>query len=242
MTFEELGLKNELLSAVSDLGFETPTKIQQEAIPYLLEEESDLVGLASTGTGKTASFGLPMLHKLDFQNHRTQGLIIAPTRELCIQIAKDLESYAKRLPQCKIVPVYGGQDITKQFRLLDKGAHIIVATPGRLKDLVNRKKVNLRTVDIVVLDEADEMLNMGFKEDIDTILEKTPADKCVWLFSATMPKEVARIAKNYMESPFEITVGGKNETNKNIEHHAYTVKERDRYAALKRLIDFNPDI
>lgn len=242
MTFKELGLKPELLSAVHDLGFVEPTAIQKEAIPYLLTEQSDLVGLASTGTGKTAAFGLPLLNNLDFSNRATQGLIICPTRELCIQIARDLDNLSTRMPNCKIVPVYGGQDITKQFRLLDRGAHIIVATPGRLKDLVNRRKVNLGTVDVVVLDEADEMLNMGFKEDIDYILSGTPEDKSVWLFSATMPKEVSRIASKYMSEPKEITVGGKNETNKNIEHHHYIVKERDRFVALKAIIDSTPGI
>ena len=242
MEFKELGLSEELLSAIAEIGFVEPTPIQQETIPHLLEDPSDLIGLASTGTGKTAAFGLPLLNYVDAESKVTQGLIICPTRELCIQISKDLESYAKNIRSLNVVSVYGGADIQKQIKQIDRGAQVIVATPGRLMDLIKRKKVKLQDIDTVILDEADEMLNMGFKEDIDSILEQTPADKCVWLFSATMPKEVARIAKTYMDEPFEITVGGKNETNKNIEHHSYIVKDRDKYAALKRLLDFNPDI
>jgi ATP-dependent RNA helicase DeaD len=242
MTFQELGLSENILSAITEIGFVEPTPIQQQAIPHLLPDPSDLIGLASTGTGKTAAFGLPLVHFVDPANKSTQGLIICPTRELCIQIARDLETYSKNIKGLNVVSVYGGTDIQKQIRQIDRGAQIIVATPGRLVDLINRRKINLSEIDTVILDEADEMLNMGFKEDIDSILIKTPKDKCVWLFSATMPKEVARIAKTYMTDPFEITVGGKNEGNKNIEHHAYVVKDRDRYAALKRLLDFNPDI
>ncbi|MFT4600639.1 MAG: ATP-dependent RNA helicase DeaD [Arenicella sp.] len=242
MTFQELGLSEEILSAVTELGFVEPTPIQQEAIPHLLKDPSDLIGLASTGTGKTAAFGLPLINYIDPSTKSTQGLIICPTRELCIQISRDLETYSKNIRGLNVVSVYGGTDIMKQIRQIEKGAHIIVATPGRLMDLINRRKIKLNEVDTVILDEADEMLNMGFKEDIDSILQKTPEDKCVWLFSATMPKEVARIAKNYMSEPFEITVGGKNETNKNIEHHSYIIKDRDKYPALKRLLDFNPDI
>lgn len=242
MTFQELGLKKELLSALTKIGFVNPTPIQQQAIPYLINEKGDLVGLASTGTGKTAAFGLPLLHHLEQDLTQTQGLILCPTRELCIQIANDLVNFSSECDDVRIVPVYGGTDIMKQIRQVERGAHIIVATPGRLIDLIERKKIKLSTVETVILDEADEMLNMGFKEDIDLILKQTPAGKSVWLFSATMPKEVANIARNYMDSPFEITVGGKNEGNKNIEHDYYIVKERDRYEALKRIIDFNPDI
>jgi len=242
MTFQELGLSEEILSAITEIGFVEPTPIQQQAIPHLLNDPSDLIGLASTGTGKTASFGLPLLNYIDPTTKATQGLIICPTRELCIQISRDLESYSKNIRGLNVVSVYGGTDIMKQIKQIEKGAHIVVATPGRLMDLINRRKIKLNEVDTVILDEADEMLNMGFKEDIDSILEKTPEDKCVWLFSATMPKEVARIAKNYMSEPFEITVGGKNETNKNIEHHSYIIKDRDKYQGLKRLLDFNPDI
>ncbi|MCG8575085.1 MAG: DEAD/DEAH box helicase [Flavobacteriales bacterium] len=242
MTFNELGLKDSILSAIGDLGYEKPTPIQQEAIPFLIENQGDLVGLASTGTGKTAAFGLPLLNQTDETDRITQGLVICPTRELCIQIANDLENYSKNIKGLDIIAVYGGSDIQKQIRKLDKGAQIVVATPGRLVDLIKRKKVRLRNVDAVVLDEADEMLNMGFKEDIDFILDETPVHKSVWLFSATMPKAVSQIAKNYMESPFEITVGQKNEGNKNIEHHYYVVKERDRFAALKAIIDYHPSM
>ncbi|MEZ4922112.1 MAG: DEAD/DEAH box helicase [Crocinitomicaceae bacterium] len=242
MEFKEMGLREEILSAIKDIGFEKPTPIQEQAIPHLLSDPSDLIGLASTGTGKTASFGLPLLNYIDTGNKSTQGLVICPTRELCIQITKDLENYSAKMKGTNIVAVYGGTDIQKQIKQIEKTAHIIVATPGRLVDLIKRKKVKLSDVDTVILDEADEMLNMGFKEDIDSILEKTPQDKCIWLFSATMPREVSQIAKTYMVEPFEITVGGKNETNKNIVHEVYQVKEKDRYAALKRLIDFNPNI
>lgn len=242
MEFKEMGLSEEILSAIAEIGFVDPTPIQLQAIPHLLSDPSDLIGLASTGTGKTASFGLPLINYTDVETKDTQGLIICPTRELCIQISSDLGKYAKNIKGLNVVPVYGGTDIVKQIKQIERGAHIIVATPGRLMDLIKRKKVKLGNIDTVILDEADEMLNMGFKEDIDAILEKTPEDKCVWLFSATMPKEVANIARTYMFEPFEITVGGKNETNKNIEHHSYVVKDRDRYQALKRLLDFNPDI
>lgn len=242
MTFNELGLKDDIISAITKMGYENPTPIQEKAIPYLLENQGDLIGLASTGTGKTAAFGLPLLNQIDPSDKKTQGLIICPTRELCLQISRDLEGYASEVRGLKVTAVYGGTDIQKQIRTIEKGVHVIVATPGRLLDLINRRRVKIGNIKTVVLDEADEMLNMGFKEDIDDILEGTPDSKAVWLFSATMPKEVARIAKNYMEDPFEITVGGKNETNKNIEHQYYAVKGRDKYNALKRLLDFNPDI
>ena len=242
MTFSELGLREEVLRSIDDLGFSAPTPIQEQAIPHLLKEESDFVGLAQTGTGKTAAFGLPLISKLRPASRAPQGLVIAPTRELCMQIARDLESYSKHDKNTKIVAVYGGADIRRQITQLKDGVSIIVATPGRLMDLINRKVANLSEVDTVVLDEADEMLNMGFKEDIDDILESTPPTKNVWLFSATMPKEVASIAKRYMDNPFEISIGHKNQSNENIEHIYYTVKEKDRYAALKRLIDVNPTI
>jgi ATP-dependent RNA helicase DeaD len=242
MTFKELGLKDEITSAITEMGYETPTPIQQQAIPYLLENQGDLIGLASTGTGKTAAFGLPLLNQINVQDKSTQGLIICPTRELCLQISRDLADYSKNIKGLKVTAVYGGTDIVKQIRDIERGVHVVVATPGRLMDLIKRRKIKLSTVKTVVLDEADEMLNMGFKEDIDAILEKTPAEKSVWLFSATMPKEVARIAKTYMTDPFEITVGGKNETNKNIEHQYYVVKGREKYEGLKRLLDYNPDI
>ena len=241
MTFEELGLKSEVLKSLKELGFEAPTPIQQKAIPYLLGANSDFVGLAQTGTGKTAAFGLPLVNNIENHAKTPQGLVICPTRELCLQISKDLEVYAKFL-KVKVVAVYGGTDIRRQMTEIRQGASIIVATPGRLMDLINRKAVQLHEVEYVVLDEADEMLNMGFKEDIDSILESTPEHKNVWLFSATMPAEVARISKNYMTDPFEVSIGHKNQSNENIDHIYYVVKEKDRYAAVKRLIDFNPDI
>jgi ATP-dependent RNA helicase DeaD len=241
MTFEELGLKSEVLKSLKELGFEAPTPIQQKAIPHLLKEDSDFVGLAQTGTGKTAAFGLPLINNIDNNARAPQGLVICPTRELCLQIAKDLEIFAK-YTNVKIVAVYGGTDIRRQITDIKRGVSIIVATPGRLMDLIDRKAVSLSEVNYVVLDEADEMLNMGFKEDIDSILETTPDYKNVWLFSATMPAEVARIAKNYMDNPLEVSIGHKNQSNENIDHIYYVVKERDRYAAVKRLIDFNPDI
>lgn len=241
MTFKELGLRSEVLKSIEELGFSEPTPIQQKAIPHLLEEVSDFVGLAQTGTGKTAAFGLPLISKVETDHQKPQGLIICPTRELCLQISKDLESYAKHLP-VKIQSVYGGTDIRKQMNAIKKGVHIIVATPGRLVDLIGRNAVQLDSVEWVVLDEADEMLNMGFKEDIDKILVKTPEWKNTWLFSATMPKEVSRIASKYMKDPLEVSVGEKNTTNENIDHIYFVVKERDRYAALKRLIDFNTSI
>jgi ATP-dependent RNA helicase DeaD len=241
MTFEELGLKSEVLKSLKELGFEAPTPIQEKAIPHLLGENSDFVGLAQTGTGKTAAFGLPLINNIENHAKTPQGLVICPTRELCLQIAKDLENYSKYL-KVNVVAVYGGTDIRKQMTDIKKGVSIIVATPGRLMDLINRRAVSLSDVEYVVLDEADEMLNMGFKEDIDSILESTPDFKNVWLFSATMPAEVARIAKTYMTDPLEVSIGHKNQSNENIDHIYYVVKEKDRYAAVKRLIDFNPDI
>ncbi len=241
MTFEELGLRREVLKSLSELGFEAPTPIQEKAIPYLLGENCDFVGLAQTGTGKTAAFGLPLINNINTEARLPQGLIICPTRELCLQITKDLETYSKYL-DLRVISVYGGTDIRRQITEVKKGAAVIVATPGRLVDLMNRKVVQLQEVQYVVLDEADEMLNMGFKEDIDAVLEMTPLEKNVWLFSATMPAEVARIAKTYMTEPFEVSIGHKNQSNENIDHIYYLVKERDRYEAVKRLIDFNPQI
>lgn len=241
MTFEELGLKSEVLKSLKKLGFETPTPIQQKAIPYLLGDVSDFVGLAQTGTGKTAAFGLPLIQKMDDTKNHPQGLVICPTRELCLQISKDLENFGKH-SNVKVTAVYGGADIRQQIKSIKSGTSIIVATPGRLVDLIKRKAVVLGDVEYAVLDEADEMLNMGFKEDLDYILEATPDYKNVWLFSATMPKDVLRIAQKYMENPMEVSIGHKNQTNENIEHIYYVVKEADRFAALKRLIDYHPDI
>jgi len=242
MTFEELGLREEVLKSLKELGFEAPTPIQEQAIPHLLKDKDcDFVGLARTGTGKTASFGLPLLSNINLKSSIPQGLIICPTRELCLQITKDLEIFSKYL-NCNVVSVYGGADIKRQITKIKKGVSIIVATPGRLLDLINRKVVKLSEVKTVVLDEADEMLNMGFKEDIDSILESAPDSKSTWLFSATMPKEVARIAKTYMTNPLEVSIGHKNQSNENIEHIYSIVKDRDRYEAVKRLIDYHPNI
>jgi ATP-dependent RNA helicase DeaD len=242
MEFKDLGLKSDVLKAVEKLGFKDPSEIQEKAIPVLLKGEDDFVGLAQTGTGKTAAYGLPAIQHTDFSINHTQVLVVSPTRELCMQITKDLETFAKFQNKPNIVPVYGGSSIMDQIHRIKKGAHIVVATPGRLLDLINRKAVKLKTVTRVILDEADEMLNMGFKEDIDAILEQTPSAKKVWLFSATMPKEVRRIAKNYMTDPVEITIGKQNALAANIEHQYFMMKERDRYYALKRILDYYPDI
>lgn len=242
MSFENLDLIDELLKAVQELGFVEPTPIQTDAIPEIINGSRDLVGLAQTGTGKTAAFGLPMIQLTDFNLKQTQGIVICPTRELCIQISKDFISFCKFIKKANIVAVYGGANIVTQINQLKKGAQIIIATPGRLLDLINRKVVHLEKVSYVVLDEADEMLNMGFQEDIDAILQKTPATKRTWLFSATMPREVAKIAGKYMKNPVEVTVDAKNSGAKNIEHINFMIKERDRYHALKRIIDYFPDI
>ncbi|MBD0824375.1 DEAD/DEAH box helicase [Aestuariibaculum marinum] len=241
-TFHDLGLNNDLLQAITDLGFEKPSEVQEKAIPLLLESESDLVALAQTGTGKTAAFGFPMLQKIDLNSRTTQGLILSPTRELCLQIANELKAYGKYCKGLNVAAIYGGASITDQAREVKRGAQILVATPGRMKDMISRNMVDITKIEYSVLDEADEMLNMGFKEDITDILSHTPADKSTWLFSATMPKEVAAIAKNFMHNPQEITVGNKNESSNNVSHEYYLVNARDRYQALKRLADANPDI
>ena len=242
MTFQELGLEPMLLKAVTEMGFENPTPIQEQTIPQLQGKSTDMVALAQTGTGKTAAFGLPLLTKLNLNDRNTQALVLAPTRELCVQISKDLINYSKFLNGLKVTAVYGGAPIMGQIRDLKSGSQVVVATPGRLIDLIERKAIDLSHVDVVVLDEADEMLNMGFKDDLDEILSNTPPTKNTWLFSATMPREVERIASKYMESPLEISVGKKNSGNENIQHIYYTVNQRDRYAALKRIADFYPDI
>lgn len=241
-TFDSLGLSGELVESIRQLGFETPTPIQEQAIPLLLSEQTDLVGLAQTGTGKTAAFGLPLIERIDENDNQTQALVIAPTRELSQQISNDLERFTKSYKSLNIVTVYGGASISDQIRKVKRGAQIIVATPGRLIDLLGRKVVDLRNIQYVVLDEADEMLNMGFKEDIDEILSTTPDSKNVWLFSATMPKEVREISKNYMNSPKEITMGERNQGNENIDHQFVVVHDRDKYLALKRIVDYNPGI
>jgi ATP-dependent RNA helicase DeaD len=241
-SFDALGLSGQLVEAIRQLGFENPTPIQEQAIPILLQGKTDLVGLAQTGTGKTAAFGLPLLDLIDESNRTTQALILAPTRELSVQITNDLENFSKNVKDLNIVTVYGGASISEQIKKVKRGAQIIVATPGRLIDLIERRVVNLSTVQYVVLDEADEMLNMGFKDDIDEILSGTPDEKNVWLFSATMPREVREISKNYMNNPQELTVGERNQGNENIEHQFVLVDERDKYLALKRLVDYTTDI
>ncbi len=241
-TFQDLGLNNDLLNAIADLGFKTPSEVQEKAIPLLLENEGDLVALAQTGTGKTAAFGFPMLQKININSRTTQGLILSPTRELCLQITNELKLYGKYCKGLNVVAIYGGASITEQASKVKKGAQIIVATPGRMKDMISRNMVNISKIEYSVLDEADEMLNMGFYEDITDILSHTPQDKSTWLFSATMPKEVANIAKKFMHAPQEITVGHKNVGSDQVSHEYYLVGGRDRYLALKRLADANPNI
>jgi ATP-dependent RNA helicase DeaD len=241
-TFEDLGLSESCLQAIKDLGFETPSEVQEKTIPLLLEQETDIVSLAQTGTGKTAAFGFPLIERIDPASRTTQGLILSPTRELCLQITNELKNYSKYVKGLNVVAIYGGASITDQARQVKKGAQIIVATPGRMGDMIRRRMVDITKIDTCVLDEADEMLNMGFYEDITEILSDTPRDKNTWLFSATMPKEVATIAKEFMHAPVEITVGTKNSGNKNVSHEYYMVSGRDRYLALKRLADANPGI
>jgi ATP-dependent RNA helicase DeaD len=240
--FIQLGIRHDIVNAISELGFENPTPIQEQSIPVLLTGSNDFVGLAQTGTGKTAAFGLPLLELLDFEEKHPQALILCPTRELCLQITSDIKKYAKNMPNVHVVAVYGGASISDQLREIRRGVQIVVATPGRMLDIINRKAIDFSQVRFVVLDEADEMLNMGFQEDIDSILSTTPEDKKTWLFSATMPSEVRRIAKKYMTDPFELTMGTKNTGNENIEHEYYIIRARDKYAAFKRIVDFNPEI
>jgi len=240
--FEQLGLSESLLRAILDLGFENPTEVQEKAIPLLLEKDTDMVALAQTGTGKTAAFGFPLIQKIDANNRNTQALILSPTRELCLQITNEIKNYSKYEKGINVVAVYGGASITDQARDIKRGAQIIVATPGRMQDMINRGLVNISQINYCILDEADEMLNMGFYEDIVNILSTSPDEKSTWLFSATMPQEVARIAKQFMHEPLEITVGAKNSGSATVSHEFYLVNARDRYEALKRLADANPDI
>ncbi|MBA6151184.1 DEAD/DEAH box helicase [Gelidibacter maritimus] len=241
-TFQDLGLNDDLLRAITDIGFISPSDVQAKAIPILLEKDTDLVALAQTGTGKTAAFGFPMLQKINTDSRTTQGLILSPTRELCLQITNELKNYGKYCKGFNVAAIYGGASISEQAREVKRGAQIIVATPGRMKDMINRRMVDISKIEYAVLDEADEMLNMGFYEDITDILSHSPEDKNTWLFSATMPKEVSNIAKKFMHSPVEITVGKKNESTDQVSHEYYLVNARDRYQALKRLADANPDI
>ncbi len=242
MTFEELGVREDLLRAIEDLGYVSPMPVQEKVIPHLLHEDSDVVALAQTGTGKTAAFGLPTLQRTDVSSKATQALILDPTRELCLQTASDLEDYSKYIDGLNILAVYGGSSIETQIKALSRGVQVIVATPGRLLDLIKRRKVNLENVNTVILDEADEMLNMGFVDDINEILEHVPEQRKMLLFSATMPAEIAGIAKNYMHDPTEYVVGTRNEGSANVQHCYYMVKAHDKYLALKRIVDSRPRI
>ena len=240
MTFEEIGIEERLVKAVTDLGYVNPTTIQEKAIPVLLGGTTDFIGLAQTGTGKTAAFGLPLLDLIDASAKYPQALVVCPTRELCLQIVNEVELFKKYMTAVHVVAVYGGTSIGLQIRDLKRGVQIVVATPGRLIDLIERKAINLEQIKYVVLDEADEMLNMGFQDDIEFILKNTPKRESTWLFSATMPPEIRRVSKRYMKEPVEVTVGQMNTTNKNIDHQYYVASAQHRYETLKRLIDFNP--
>ena len=243
MNFSDINLNESIQKSLIDLNFINPTPIQIQTIPFLLESNQDLISLAQTGTGKTAAFGLPIINNINTKKKNTQSIILCPTRELCLQITKDLKLYSKYIKELRITPIYGGSDIRKQMRELKMGSQIVVGTPGRVLDLLNKKKLELKNIDIVVLDEADEMLNMGFKEDIDLILEGTNENKQILLFSATMPKEVLKISKNYMKKPKKIQVDSKNEGVKDIEHNYYLVMNlKDRYQVLRRICDINPHI
>lgn len=241
-TFEVLGLEERLVRAIRELGFEKPTAIQEKAIPVLLSGTKDFVGLAQTGTGKTAAFSLPLLQLIDVDEKFPQALVVCPTRELCIQIVNEIELFKKHIRGVHVVAVYGGASMGAQIRDIKKGVQIVVATPGRLIDLIERKAINLQQIEYVVLDEADEMLNMGFQEDIEFILQNTPKRESTWLFSATMPPEIRKVSKRYMQQPFEITIGKLNTANIDIDHQYYVTTAPNRYEALKRLIDFNPGI
>ena len=240
MTFEGLGIDAKLIQATDELGFVNPTPIQEKAIPVLLSGTKDFVGLAQTGTGKTAAFGLPLLQLINVENKFPQALIVCPTRELCMQIVKEIELFKKYIKGLHVVAVYGGTSISMQIRDLKRGVQIVVATPGRLIDLIERKAIDLEQIQYVVLDEADEMLNMGFRDDIEFILKNTPKREATWLFSATMPPEVRQVSKRYMTDPIEVTVGKVNTGNANIDHQYYIAASHQRYETLKRIIDFNP--
>jgi ATP-dependent RNA helicase DeaD len=241
MHFNELGINPSITNALTALGFTEPTEIQQKAIPLLLAGTKDLIGLAQTGTGKTAAFGIPLLHMLDLNNRTVQAIVLCPTRELCIQIERELKKYGAQLPGLSVLAVYGGADMGKQINALKRGVHVVVGTPGRVIDHLNRGTLKINAVRIAVLDEADEMLSMGFQDDIDTILQETPTDKKNWLFSATMPHEVERIINRYMKTPERVTVGSKNSSARNIAHKYCVVNRQNRYPALRRIIDMHPD-
>ncbi len=240
--FNELELNPEILKGLEDLGFENPMPIQEKIIPILLNEDKDLIGLAQTGTGKTAAFGVPILQQLDVQKRKTQALVLSPTRELCIQIARDIESYAKYMKSVSVLPVYGGASIETQIRGLKKGAHIVVATPGRMLDLIRRKQTDFSQVKTVILDEADEMLNMGFRDELDGILAETPETKRTGLFSATMPREIRDISSRYMNNPEEVAIQSKNKAAASVEHQYFLIANSNRYQALKRIVDYYPGI
>ncbi len=240
--FEQLGISGEVLKAIEELGFKKPTEIQAAAIPKLMNEPRDLIGLAQTGTGKTAAFGLPLIEAVNASEEYTQGLILAPTRELGKQIAEQLHLFGKYKEKINMLAVYGGQEIRVQIRALKKTQHVIIATPGRLIDLIKRKAVKLNQLKFLVLDEADEMLNMGFKDELDEILQYTPDDKLTWLFSATMPDFIKKIVAEYMHDPFEIRINPKSEINKNIKHRYVVVKTQDKSEALKRFLDIHGDM
>ncbi|MDR1055904.1 MAG: DEAD/DEAH box helicase [Prevotellaceae bacterium] len=242
ITFEEMGIMPEILNAIGELGFQYPMPVQEKVIPLLLDKKQDIIALAQTGTGKTAAFGLPLIQHIDLKNKKTQTLILCPTRELCVQIADDLKDFAKYIENLKILPVYGGANIETQLSALKKGVHIIVATPGRMLDLLRRKAANFDEVKTVVLDEADEMLNMGFLESLNDILSQVPEEHNTLLFSATMPKEIVAIAQNYMVNALEITIGNRNESTNAVKHVCYTVQAKDKYYTLKRIADFHPNI
>jgi ATP-dependent RNA helicase DeaD len=237
-----LEIDKRILKAITEMGFVTPMPVQQEVIPFIIQGARDLVALAHTGTGKTAAFGIPIIQKIDTSSPKTQALILAPTRELCLQITDDLNHFAKYIENLNIVPIYGGANIVTQIRQVAQGAQIVVATPGRMLDMLKRKKVNVSAISWLVLDEADEMLDMGFKDDLNEILSGTPEEKRVLLFSATMPRGIEAIARSYMKKPMEITVGLKNTGAENIAHQYYVVHAKDRYVALKRIADYYPDI
>ena len=240
--FKDIGVNKELLKSIREMGFETPTPTQEESIPHLLTSRQDLISLAQTGTGKTAAFGLPIIQQIDPKIKHVQAIVLCPTRELCIQIAKDLIAFSKYLDYVKVLPVYGGTNIENQIKSIKKGIQIIVGTPGRTKDLIKRKLLKLDIVNRAVLDEADEMLSMGFKDDLDFILDKTSNNRQTMLFSATMSKEVISISKKYMKDAKEIAVAKINSAAKNVEHHIYDVSSRHKYEALKRIADYNPNI
>lgn len=242
ITFEALGLEEGLLQSISALGFTQPTPIQEKAIPVLIQGTKDFIGLAQTGTGKTAAFGLPLLHLINKQEKHPQALIVCPTRELCLQISSDLDKFKSKQDKVSVTAVYGGASIGEQIRSLKRGTHIVAATPGRLIDLIERKAINLEQIHYVVLDEADEMLNMGFKDDIEFILKNTPNRQSTWLFSATMPPEIRQVSKRYMDQPFEVTIGKVNAANANIDHQYFTTSHSNRYETLKRIVDFNPGL